>query len=84
MLFIATGGYNFVNAARLWTYLTAVICELDDKIDNDIPDNKYFLKYGPDYELKISPRNLDDANAENDMEQIYKLIKGTQNETAQV
>lgn len=67
-----------MNAARLWAYLTAVICNLDDKIDNDIPDNKYFLKYGPDYELKISPRNLDDANTENDLERIYQMIKGSE------
>lgn len=65
-----------MNTARLWTYLTAVICNLDDKIDNDIPDNKYFLKYGPGYELKISPRHLDDTNTEHDLERVYSLIKG--------
>lgn len=65
-----------MNAARLWTYLTAVICQVDDKIDNDIPDNKYFLKFGPDYELSISPRNLDDSNTENELECIYNKIKG--------
>lgn len=54
-----------------------MICKKDDDIDNDIPDNKYFLKYGPDYELKISPRNLDDSNTENDLECIYKMIKGS-------
>lgn len=55
-----------------------MICKLDEKLDNDIPDNdnKYFLKYGPDYELKISPSRLDDNNTENDMEIKYKTIKG--------
>lgn len=70
------GGYNFVNAAKHWTYLTSVICGVSETIDNDIPDNRYFLKYGPDYVLTISKRNVKDKNIEIDMENVLEHIKG--------
>lgn len=73
-----SGGYNFTNAARYWTYLTSVICKLDDKLESDIPDNKYFLRYGPDYELTIERNNLDDLNTDIEMENIYQTIKGNE------
>uniref|UniRef100_W8CB34 Histone deacetylase n=1 Tax=Ceratitis capitata TaxID=7213 RepID=W8CB34_CERCA len=46
------GGYNFTNASRFWTQLTACCCSVE--LPDDIPaDDKYFLKYGPDYSLRI-------------------------------
>lgn len=71
-----TGGYNFQNTSRYWTYLTSVICKLEKQLDNDIPDNKYFLRYGPDYELAITLKNAEDENTENDMEAAYQQIRG--------
>lgn len=70
------GGYNFPNAARYWTYLTSIICKTKEPLDNDLPDNKYFLRYGPGYELTISRKQFDDTNTENEMETTYQLIKG--------
>lgn len=70
------GGYNFQNAARYWTYLTSIICRTKEPLDNDIPDHKYFLRYGPGYELAISRKKCDDSNREDEMESTYKTILG--------
>lgn len=53
-----------------------MICKLDDKLESDIPDNKFFLRYGPGYELTIERNNLDDLNSVTEMENIYQTIKG--------
>lgn len=71
-----SGGYNYSNASRYWTYLTAIICNRKENLVTDIPDNKYFLRYGPSYELTIPRKNLDDQNTVNDMDTIYQTIKG--------
>lgn len=72
------GGYNLTNTARFWTYLTSIICNCDKNLDIDIPDNRYFLKYGPDYELSIQRRNVVDLNAEKDLETMFSRIKGNE------
>lgn len=72
----AKGGYNFQNAARYWTYLTSIICKTKEPLDNDLPDNKYFLRYGPGYELSITKKQFDDLNSEHEMETTYQTIKG--------
>lgn len=66
-----------MNASRYWTYLTAIICESDKVLDDEIPDNEYFLEYGPGYELAISKRNVKDPNKDADLETALETIKGT-------
>lgn len=56
------GGYHLTNTARYWTYLTSIICGLP--VDDDIPDHKYFLKYGPGYELRVERKPIKDLNEE--------------------
>ncbi|XP_055314156.1 histone deacetylase 8-like [Sitodiplosis mosellana] len=73
-IFLGGGGYNFQNAARYWTTLTSIICKTREPLDNDLPDNEYFLRYGPGYELSIPRKQLDDLNTENDMETTYQTI----------
>lgn len=72
----STGGYNFAHAAKHFAYLTSVICGAEENVDNDIPDNRYFLKFGPDYVLTISKRIAIDKNTEDDMEKTLQAIKG--------
>lgn len=76
LLSLLIGGYNFPNAARYWSYLTAIICNAKEKLAPDVPDNKYFLRYGPSYELTIARKNLDDQNTTNEMDSIYQTIQG--------
>ncbi|CAL8081065.1 unnamed protein product [Orchesella dallaii] len=68
-LLLGGGGYNIANASRLWTSLTAAV--LNKILTNEIPDNKYFLRYGPDFELCIQPSLRKD---ENDLEYINDVI----------
>lgn len=78
-LSLILGGYNFANTARYWTYLTSIICKLREPLNTDVPDNQFFLQYGPGYELNILRNNPDDLNTENEMEAIYQIIKGRLN-----
>lgn len=72
-LFLGGGGYNATNAARCWTYLTSLI--LNSEISSEIPDNRFFLKYGPGFELDISPGNRPDCNSTKDIENYIQTIK---------
>ncbi|XP_053951412.1 histone deacetylase 8-like [Anastrepha ludens] len=59
------GGYNFGNASRFWTQLTASCCAI--QLPEDIPDdNRDFLQYGPDYSVQIKASSVmkDHNNAE--------------------
>lgn len=51
--FLGGGGYNAVNTAKLWTFITGII--LGKTLDTNIPDHDLFLHYGPSYELTIEP-----------------------------
>lgn len=70
-----TGGYNLANTARYWTYLTSVVCGSDHALDDEIPDNAYFLEYGPGYELSIGRRNAKDLNCDEYLADIFRTIK---------
>ncbi|KAG8187241.1 hypothetical protein JTE90_020669 [Oedothorax gibbosus] len=56
-----SGGYNAVNTARCWTYLLSLL--LDKTLEQDIPDHKFLMKYGPDYELQIFPKTMPNRNS---------------------
>lgn len=74
LFFKISGGYNSSNAARLWTYLTSLVCR--KTLSEDIPDNDFFLKYSPDYEMKIEPKTIKDLNLQDDLNKNYRMIKG--------
>uniref|UniRef100_A0A2L2YGI7 Histone deacetylase n=1 Tax=Parasteatoda tepidariorum TaxID=114398 RepID=A0A2L2YGI7_PARTP len=61
LLILGGGGYNAVNTARCWTYLLSIL--VDKTIESDIPDHKYLMKYGPDYEIHICPRTMPNRNS---------------------
>ncbi|XP_053691845.1 histone deacetylase 8-like [Sabethes cyaneus] len=73
-MFLGGGGYNAVNTAKYWTELTAVIC--NEKLDNDIPDNDFFLNYGPDFVLNIYPTQAVDRNNVHELSKNISIIKG--------
>ncbi|XP_023226182.1 histone deacetylase 8-like isoform X1 [Centruroides sculpturatus] len=74
LLVLGGGGYNFWNAARCWCYLTGVLLGIE--LNPDIPDHKFFLNYGPDYELNITPGNRPDKNSNEYIEQLVKTVLG--------
>lgn len=75
VLFLGGGGYNKANVARCWTYLTAVITGNADALSAvDIPDNEYFLCYGPDFTLDINPGNRKDDNSAKSLNNIFNVV----------
>lgn len=70
------GGYNFTNASRLWTQLTASCCAVS--LPEDIPaGNTDFLKYGPDYSVHIKASNfMKDHNNSEYLEMCANTIEG--------
>lgn len=71
-LFLGGGGYNVTNAARCWTYLTSFI--LDCNIPTDIPDNLYFERYGPGFDLDVAQGNRPDRNSKDYIDSCIKII----------
>uniref|UniRef100_A0A0A1XMD3 Histone deacetylase n=1 Tax=Zeugodacus cucurbitae TaxID=28588 RepID=A0A0A1XMD3_ZEUCU len=74
-VFLGGGGYNFTNASRLWTQLTASCCAV--QLPEDIPaDNSDFLKYGPDYSVHVKASNfMKDNNSAEYLEMCAKTIE---------
>lgn len=60
MMVLGGGGYNLSNTARYWAYLSSLLCGIE--IDEDVPDNEFFLDYGPTYELHVERKWLKDEN----------------------
>ncbi|KAK3907984.1 Histone deacetylase 8, partial [Frankliniella fusca] len=71
-LFLGGGGYNLPNAARCWTYLTSLI--LNCNISSEIPDNYFFERYGPGFELDIIEGNRSDKNTDLYIERCIETI----------
>lgn len=72
LLLLGGGGYNFQNTARAWTLITAAI--LEKKLSENIPDHRYYITYGPDYELNVTPGNRKDLNSYKEMRAIYEKV----------
>lgn len=71
-LILGGGGYNPANVARCWAFLTSLIVE--EELSNEIPDHKYLLAYGPDYELNIIPGKRIDFNKQEELDEILRKI----------
>ncbi|AWP19621.1 putative histone deacetylase 2-like [Scophthalmus maximus] len=78
LLMLGGGGYTIRNAARCWTYETAVA--LDTDITDELPYNDYFEYFGPDLKLHISPSNMTNQNTQQYMHKIN--VKGEQTSSA--
>lgn len=74
ILLLGGGGYNYWNTARCWCYLTGILLGLE--LNSDIPDHKFFLNYGPDYDLNITAGNRPDKNSQEYIDQLLKIILG--------
>lgn len=61
LLLLGGGGYNFVETAKLWTFLTSLACGM--KLDVNIPDNRFFDQYGPDFTLSVDPSLMANENS---------------------
>eukprot|EP00899_Mesostigma_viride_P006007 jgi/Mesvir1/15407/Mv06591-RA.2 len=62
LLVLGGGGYTVRNVARCWCYETAVC--LDKELDNKLPFSSYYEYFGPEYELHLTPSNMENSNPE--------------------
>lgn len=60
------GGYTIRNVARCWTYETAVLLEED--VSDTIPFNEYYEFFAPDYNLHLTPQNIENKNSKDYLE----------------
>lgn len=61
LLLLGGGGYTVRNVARCWAYETGVV--LDQKLPDEIPYNEYYEYFGPDFQLHITPSNMENQNS---------------------
>jgi len=50
------------NVARTWAYETACILRCEKELDKNLPYNRYFEYFGPEYKLEVKATNMDDLN----------------------
>lgn len=68
-LVLGGGGYTIRNVARCWAYETAVLLDRED-IPNEIPFNDYYEYFAPDYELHLTPENMDNMNGRDSLDAV--------------
>jgi len=72
-LLLGGGGYNFANTARCWTHLTGLA--LGMPLEEDIPEHRFFPKYGPTYELHIDAGGRVDLNDKEYLEEVFTTVQ---------
>merc|ERR1712086_188635 len=70
LLILGGGGYTIRNVARCWTYETGLL--LNQELDNDLPQNEYIGYYAPNFNLHITPSNMENLNSPKDVDK-YKI-----------
>jgi histone deacetylase 1/2 len=77
LLVLGGGGYTVRNVARCWAYETSVL--LDTKLPSEIPYNEYYEYYGPEFQLHITPSNMENLNSRDYLEktkiELYETLK---------
>jgi len=67
LLLLGGGGYTVRNVARCWAYETAVA--VGAKLPDEIPYNQYYEFYGPEFQLHITPSNMENLNSRRELEE---------------
>jgi len=72
LLVLGGGGYTVRNVSRCWTYETGIV--LDTKLPDELPYNNYYEYYGPDFQLHITPSNMENLNSPKYLEKTKQSI----------
>ncbi|XP_045771115.1 histone deacetylase 8-like isoform X1 [Maniola jurtina] len=72
-LILGGGGYNHINAAKLWTTITGLVTGI--QLDETIPEHDFWPKYGPDYTLSVQPLLCKDKNTKEYILHTISIIK---------
>jgi len=77
LLVLGGGGYTVRNVARCWAYETGIL--LDTKLPEEIPYNDYYEYYGPDFQLHITPSNMQNLNTSKYLDehkiQLFEILR---------
>merc|ERR1711937_894508 len=86
LLVLGGGGYTVRNVARCWANETGVL--LDEKLSEEIPYNEYYEYYGPDFNLHITPSNMENHNTKKYMEdtkiELFECLNSLPKPTVQI
>ncbi|GAB5356159.1 hypothetical protein AAMO2058_000267200 [Amorphochlora amoebiformis] len=86
LMILGGGGYTVRNVARCWANETGVL--LDEKLSEEIPYNEYYEYYGPDFNLHITPSNMENHNTKKYMEdtkiELFKCLSSLPKPTIQI
>jgi len=74
VLWLGGGGYDSPNAARAWTYVTALIAGRPLEAGADIPDHPFFSAYGPSFTLDVPAGTMRDENTAASLDHIVSLV----------
>jgi len=78
VLLLGGGGYNIPNSVRCWTRITSDLVGLE--LSDQIPDtDPYFLEYGPDFTLAVTPTNVKNSNTKKNIEDLLDFVKDNLN-----
>lgn len=76
LLLLAGRGYEAASCARCWTAVTAAL--VGQELNDDIPEHRFLMVYGPGYELSMEPgfrRGLNDAQyVEGILQEVMKHV----------
>lgn len=73
LLLLGGGGYVAANAARCWTIVTAAV--LGQELEEDIPEHRFLMMYGPGYELNLEPGFRRDLNDDAYIDGLLQVVK---------
>ena len=63
---------------RCWTRITSDLVGMD--LSDQIPDtDPYFLEYGPDFTLAVTPTNVKNSNTKKNIEDLLDFVKDNLN-----
>lgn len=74
LLVLGGGGYTVRNVSRCWTYETGIL--LGEDLADELPHNPYYEYYGPDFNLHITPSNMENLNSQRYLEKIKTKLFG--------
>lgn len=76
-LFLGGGGYNKINAAKLWTTITASI--LNVPLNPEIPEHQFFPLYGPSFELEVTAGLRKSENNQKSLDETIQAVQDNLN-----
>lgn len=81
-LFLGGGGYDKISTAKLWTAITGTL--LKCPLPSEIPDHQFFMRYGPSFDLEVTPGLQKSSNTQESLDQTIKAAHGNIDKLAEL